>query len=47
MFDVSKGAISVPSYILLFTVTPKTVMPVIPKGLSVIFAKVVLWSVIT
>ena len=45
MLDVSSGAITVPSYSLLLTVNPKTVIPLIPRGLEVIFAVVLYWSV--
>ena len=40
MLSVLSGAVTVPSYSLLLTVNPKTVMPVTSKGLEVIFAVV-------
>ena len=40
ILDVSSEAATVPSYSLLLTVSPKTVIPVTPKGLDVIFAVV-------
>ena len=42
ILDVSSGAVTVPSYSLLLTVNPKTVIPVTPKGLDVIFAVLML-----
>ena len=36
ILDVSSEAATVPSYSLLLTVSPKTVIPVTPKGLDAV-----------
>ena len=46
MLLVSNGAVTVPSYTLLLTVIPNIVIPVTPRGLDVMFAVVLDWSVI-